>query len=158
MKSTGNDINLSSIVATRPSVVTTAVRDNEPEKCGYVLVFHVDVFPPVFRRDGISKLRMGSSGQPLGDGGNFVHSFLQAAQRRIVVQRCRAENVLEVLQRHREHEVRPRSLEKGDSCSDSSAGHFFFFFTFACNKDTDARFEERWHFRRLYLDLARFAR
>jgi len=58
-----------------------------------------------------SKLRMGSSGQPVGDRGDLVDPLLQGAQRRIILQCQRAEDVLEVLQRHREHKVRPRGLK-----------------------------------------------
>lgn len=64
--------------SSRPS--PWGLRDDGPKKCGYVLVCVVDApFPVYFRRDDISELRMGSPGQPVGDRGDLVHSFLQAA-------------------------------------------------------------------------------
>lgn len=62
----------------RLSVVVTAIPRVTCMR-RYVYLFVMSMPPSGFRRgNDVLELGMGSPGQPVGDCGNFVHSFLQA--------------------------------------------------------------------------------
>lgn len=65
----------------------------------------------------------GSLRHPSVYAGDVVHFYFEGLQGRVLVQRRLPEDVLEVLQRHGEHEVAPGDLQKKTSWLDDIHGH-----------------------------------